>query len=133
MDKAQIEVRGGRGGNGCISFQILSPGRKGPSGGTGGYTAILLYVEYRRLTVSLYLCKYVGKGGNVYIVGDSNLSGLNFQTFHFNAGDGGHGSGKNATGRNGKVAQTLSTSPNQTNPTFNSNTRTYLFAYRVVR
>ena len=36
VDRAQIEVRGGTGGNGCISFQTLSPGRKRPSGGSGG-------------------------------------------------------------------------------------------------
>ena len=42
-----------------------------------------------------------GKGGNVYIIGDHNFTGLNFETFHFNAGDGRHGSGKNLTGRTG--------------------------------
>ena len=41
-------------------------------------------------------------GGNVYIVADRNLSSLNFQTFHYNAEDGRHGSSNNKFGRAGK-------------------------------
>jgi len=78
VDRVQLEVKGGRGGNGCVSFEVLSPGRKRPSGGSGG------------------------KGGNVYIVADRSLTGLKFQTFHFNARDGAHGGSSGLTGRRGE-------------------------------
>ena len=65
IDSVRIEVTGGRGGNGCISFETLSPGKKRPSGGNGG------------------------RGGNVYLMGDEGAYSLNFETFHFNGGDGG--------------------------------------------
>jgi len=78
VDKVQIEVKGGRGGNGCVSFEVLSPGKKRPNGGMGG------------------------RGGDVYIVADRDLMSLSFQTFHFNAGDGGNGGSDGLTGRNGK-------------------------------
>lgn len=77
VDRVQIEVKGGRGGNGCVSFEVLSPGRKRPSGGSGG------------------------KGGNVYVVADRGLTGMKFQTFHFNGGDGTHGGSSGLTGRRG--------------------------------
>lgn len=67
MDKARIEVKGGRGGNGCVSHLVLSPGKKRPNGGNGG------------------------KGGSVYIVADRAMTGMNLHTFHFNAGHGRNG------------------------------------------
>ena len=85
---AHVEIKGGRGGNGCISFEgsllqfsvlsyhanisyiiVLAPGKKKPQGGNGGL------------------------GGNVYVIGDNTLTSLTFETFHFNAGDGKHGGG----------------------------------------
>lgn len=78
VDMAIIEVRGGRGGNGCVSFEVLAPGKKRPSGGNGG------------------------KGGDVYIVSDKRLTSMSFETFHFNAGDGRHGGSDGITGRSGK-------------------------------
>jgi len=78
VDKVRIEVKGGKGGNGCVSYDVLAPGKKRPSGGSGG------------------------KGGNVYIVADRNLTSLKFETFYFNAQDGGNGGSSNCTGRNGK-------------------------------
>lgn len=78
VDHVQVEVKGGRGGNGCVSFEVLSPGRKRPSGGSGG------------------------KGGNVYVAADRGLTGLKFQTFHFNARDGTHGGSSGLTGRRGE-------------------------------
>jgi GTPase involved in cell partitioning and DNA repair len=78
MDRVRIEVRGGRGGNGCVSHEVLSPGRKRPSGGNGG------------------------PGGNVYIVADRGMNGLSFQTFHFNAGNGTNGGSDGLTGRGGE-------------------------------
>jgi len=60
-------VKGGRGGNGCIAFEVMAPGKKKPQGGSGGM------------------------GGNVYMIADKRLTGLSFETFHFNASDGKHG------------------------------------------
>lgn len=77
VDKIVIEAKGGRGGNGCIAYDILSPGKKRPSGGSGG------------------------DGGNVYVVADKSVVNLNFQNFHFHAQDGTHGKGDNMTGRRG--------------------------------
>lgn len=37
----------------------------------------------------------------MYIIADRNLTSFSFETFHFNAGDGRHGSSKNLTGRTG--------------------------------
>jgi GTP-binding protein len=78
LDTVQIECRGGKGGQGCVSWQALSPGKKKPDGGNGG------------------------KGGSVYIVGDNNLTSFKFETLHFNGDDGGHGGSSGMTGRNGK-------------------------------
>ena len=78
VDRVQIEVKGGRGGNGCVSYEVLSPGRKRPSGGSGG------------------------KGGSVFVVADRGLTGMKFQTFHFNARDGTHGGSAGLTGRRGE-------------------------------
>jgi GTP-binding protein len=77
VDRVQVEVKGGRGGNGCVSFEVLAPGRKRPSGGSGG------------------------KGGDVWVVADRGLTGMKFQTFHFNADDGTHGGSSGLTGRRG--------------------------------
>lgn len=65
----KITVRGGKGGDGCISYDSLSPGRKKASGGSGG------------------------KGGNVFLVADKNKVSLRFATVHFNAEDGRSGGG----------------------------------------
>ena len=78
MDRARIEVRGGRGGNGCVSYAMLTPGKKRPNGGNGG------------------------PGGNVYVVADRGLNGMSFQTFHINAGNGRNGGSDGLTGRRGQ-------------------------------
>jgi GTPase involved in cell partitioning and DNA repair len=78
IDKVKIEVRGGKGGNGCVSYEILAPGRKRPNGGSGG------------------------RGGNVYLVADKSLTTMSMTTFHFNAPDGAHGSSDRQTGRQGR-------------------------------
>jgi len=78
MDKVKLEVRGGKGGNGCISYDILAPGKKRPNGGSGG------------------------RGGNIYLVADKGQTSFSFQTFHFNASDGLHGGSDGLTGRRGK-------------------------------
>lgn len=71
-------MKGGNGGDGCVSFEGLSPGKKRPDGGSGG------------------------RGGNVYIVADATVNSLRLPTIHFNGQDGRNGSSQGATGRNGK-------------------------------
>ena len=83
VDRAQIEVQGGRGGNGCVSFRREKYVPKGgPDGGDGG------------------------AGGGVIIVareGVNNLSALAHHKF-WRAKSGEHGSGSN---RYGKSAEDL--------------------------
>ena len=80
VDQARIVVRGGAGGNGCVSFrrEKYVP-RGGPDGGPGG------------------------DGGDVWLVADPSLKGLN--TFRYNkvweADRGRHGEGSNRAGRDG--------------------------------
>ena len=81
LDQAKIYVKAGDGGNGCVSFrrERFIP-RGGPNGGDGG------------------------KGGNVILQADSQLSTLLDFTYPrpFRAQRGTHGKGKDQTGRNGK-------------------------------
>lgn len=86
VDTLQIEVHAGKGGNGCISYEVLSPGRK------------RVRFDYFVIYCSL---KYVpqasggngGRGGHVFIVAKKtySMNGLNFHSIHFNAQDGTHG------------------------------------------
>jgi GTPase len=79
-DRARIEVRGGRGGDGSLSFRrekYVPNG--GPDGGDGG------------------------DGGDVVLVADPDLRDLSFflRKRRFTAGRGAHGQGKNKHGRAG--------------------------------
>ena len=80
IDTVRILVRGGRGGNGCISFrrEKFVP-KGGPDGGDGG------------------------DGGSAYLVGDSSLNTLLHLKYHSTwlAGRGAHGGGKKKRGGNG--------------------------------
>jgi GTP-binding protein len=81
IDYARIRVKGGDGGDGCVSFRrekFVPFG--GPDGGDGG------------------------KGGDVIAVGDSNINTLlNFRyKKHFSAKKGGHGQGAKKTGKSGE-------------------------------
>jgi GTP-binding protein len=81
FDEAKIYVKAGDGGNGCVSFRrekYIPFG--GPNGGNGG------------------------KGGDVYLVADPHLNTLiNFKKrSHFKAQRGGHGRGKDQTGKQGE-------------------------------
>src|SRR2546425_7372260 len=82
VDQIRIHAKAGNGGNGCVSFrreQFIDMG--GPNGGDGGH------------------------GGDVVLVADKNISDLS--DYHFSprllAPNGGHGKGKNCTGRSGKA------------------------------
>jgi GTP-binding protein len=79
-DRARIEVRGGRGGDGSLSFRREKYVPKGgPDGGDGG------------------------SGGDVVLVADPDLRDLSFfqRKRRFTAGRGVHGRGKNMHGREG--------------------------------
>jgi GTP-binding protein len=80
LDEAKIDVRGGRGGNGCVAFrrEKFVP-RGGPSGGDGGH------------------------GGDVWLradIGLNTLYHLHFQPL-WAADRGRHGEGSNKTGKSG--------------------------------
>jgi GTP-binding protein len=80
VDEAQLNVRGGDGGAGCVSFRREGPVvHGGPNGGDGG------------------------KGGDVWLVASRNVASLiAFRDFpHRRAGNGVHGKGKDMHGRAG--------------------------------
>jgi GTP-binding protein len=80
VDEAQLNVRGGDGGAGCVSFRREGPVAKGgPNGGDGG------------------------QGGDVWLVADHNVASLlAFRDHpHRRAGNGVHGKGKDMHGRGG--------------------------------
>jgi len=81
LDRATICVRGGRGGDGCVSFrrEKYVP-RGGPDGGDGG------------------------RGGDVVLVASRQLHDLSpfRHRHHFRAAAGGHGRGANRTGADGE-------------------------------
>jgi GTP-binding protein len=80
VDESQLNVRGGDGGAGCVSFRREGPVAKGgPNGGDGG------------------------GGGDLWLVADHNVSSLlAFRDHpHRRAGNGVHGKGKDMHGRGG--------------------------------
>lgn len=81
LDEVTIEVRGGRGGRGCVGFRREKYIPKGgPNGGDGG------------------------RGGDVYLVADENADTLSAFASRkkFEAGRGGFGLGKNCNGKHGQ-------------------------------
>ncbi|MEI6085092.1 MAG: Obg family GTPase CgtA [Verrucomicrobiota bacterium] len=81
VDKIKVHAKAGDGGNGCVAFrreQFVEMG--GPDGGDGG------------------------NGGDVVLVVDKNANDLSdyFFTPRVVAPNGGHGKGKNCTGKTGK-------------------------------
>lgn len=81
IDQARISVRGGRGGNGCVSFRREKyVDRGGPDGGNGG------------------------RGGDLYLQADPHKRSLLDLTFkpHFSAEDGSAGQGANKSGASGR-------------------------------
>lgn len=79
-DQARIFVRGGHGGNGCLSFRReAGVPRGGPNGGDGG------------------------RGGDVVLVCDDSLRDLRFfaRSVHFTADRGRHGEGSDKHGASG--------------------------------
>jgi GTPase len=80
-DRARIEVRGGRGGDGALSFRREKYVPKGgPDGGDGG------------------------NGGDVALLADADLRDLSYfqRKRRFEAGRGGHGRGQNKHGADGE-------------------------------
>jgi GTP-binding protein len=83
-DRARIEVRGGRGGDGALSFRREKYVPKGgPDGGDGG------------------------NGGDVVLLADPDLRDLSFfqRKRRFTAGRGRHGEGSNRHGRGGESVE----------------------------
>ena len=81
VDEAQLNVRGGDGGAGCVSFRREGPvAFGGPNGGDGG------------------------KGGDVWLIADRNVASLlAFRDHpHRRAANGVHGKGKDLHGRRGE-------------------------------
>jgi GTP-binding protein len=81
VDEVRIQVRGGKGGNGCVSFRREKYVPKGgPDGGDGGH------------------------GGSVYLVAHAGVDTLLDLAgrHHYRAENGRPGSGNNRTGRSGK-------------------------------
>ena len=81
VDECTVHVRGGRGGNGVVSFRREAHvPRGGPDGGDGG------------------------RGGDVVLVADRRATSLLdlHRRPHVRAGDGGHGQGMNKTGAEGE-------------------------------
>lgn len=81
VDECQLNVKGGDGGAGCVSFRREGPvAFGGPNGGDGG------------------------KGGDVWVVADRNVSSLlAFKDHpHRKAANGVHGKGKDMHGRTGE-------------------------------
>ncbi len=84
VDECQLNVRGGDGGAGCVSFRREGPVVKGgPNGGDGG------------------------DGGDVWLVADHNVASLlAFRDHpHRRAGRGVHGKGKDLHGRRGESVE----------------------------
>ncbi len=84
VDRAQIHVEGGRGGNGCLSFRREPKiPRGGPDGGNGG------------------------RGGGVELVADLQVTDLSRfrHAVHHKADSGGHGEGKLRHGRSGRTLE----------------------------
>jgi len=81
VDEAQMNLRGGDGGAGCVSMRREGPvAMGGPNGGDGG------------------------KGGDVWLVASHNVASLvAFKDYpHRNAGSGVHGMGKDMHGKRGE-------------------------------
>ena len=81
VDECQLNLRGGDGGAGCVSFRREGPVvNGGPNGGDGG------------------------NGGDIWLVADHNVASLlAFRDHpHRRAGDGVHGKGKDLHGRRGE-------------------------------
>jgi len=81
VDEAQLNVRGGDGGAGCVSFRREGPvAYGGPNGGDGG------------------------KGGDVWLIADRNVASLlAFRDYpHRAAANGVHGKGKDLHGKRGE-------------------------------
>lgn len=78
VDYFKVRMRGGKGGNGAVSFDTSIRQRRGRTSGGDG-----------------------GKGGSVYIMADPSLDSLQHLKAFVRAGNGGHGRSNNRGGANG--------------------------------
>ena len=78
-DSLVLRASGGKGGDGCMSFEGRSVGKESPDGGHGG------------------------RGGDVILVAKENFRDFShFNSFHLKGRDGRNGSGQGKTGRRGE-------------------------------
>ena len=78
VDACTVYAKAGRGGDGCVSFEHLAPGKKTPNGGHGG------------------------RGGDVVVVATNSVRDLALPSFHPAARDGVNGGPKGKVGKQGK-------------------------------
>ncbi|KAL9188389.1 hypothetical protein ACHAXT_006767 [Thalassiosira profunda] len=78
VDRIHLKARGGTGGAGSQAYHRLGSYKKKPCGGHGG------------------------RGGNVYLVTDPQLSSLKMERHHFTGVDGGRGGPSGMNGKNGR-------------------------------
>lgn len=78
VDKIRLEIIGGSGGKGLVSYESIDNIKKRPIGGHGG------------------------KGGDVVIESSQTVRDLNFQTYVIRGRDGGDATGKGNNGKAGK-------------------------------
>lgn len=78
VDRAKIHAKGGHGGDGCVSFFQVAPGKKKPDGGHGG------------------------RGGSVYIEAFDDCTSLSLPTHHYKGEKGLHGLPNDKYGRRGQ-------------------------------
>jgi GTP-binding protein len=81
MDRCVLRCMGGKGGDGCLSYEHIAPGKKSPNGGHGG------------------------RGGDVELIASNTIKDLSLSSFHIEAEPGTHGSSNGRVGKQGRTKQ----------------------------